>query len=68
MGQLSDEDAHLDEQWRLVFGQPLPMLGAPDIARQILNEHIARQEAEPAKRGTPSDAHSEAGGAQRKRA
>ena len=39
--QLSDTDAALDAEWRQAFGQPLPMLGAPDIARQILDQHWA---------------------------
>ena len=42
MVQISDEDAELDEQWRQVFGQPLPLLGAPGIARQIIHEQLSR--------------------------
>lgn len=42
MPELSPEDAELDALWREVFGQPLPMLGAPEIARKILADHMAR--------------------------
>jgi len=36
MTALTDEDLELDQQWREAFGQPLPMLGAASIARQVL--------------------------------
>lgn len=42
MLDLSPEDAELDALWRKVFGQPLPMLGAPKIARKILEDHLKR--------------------------
>lgn len=35
------DDAELDVLWRAAFGQPLPMLGAPEIARKILADHLA---------------------------
>lgn len=38
MSVMSAEDALLDERWRRMFGQPLPMLGAPEIARTILEQ------------------------------
>lgn len=41
MTGLSPEDAELDALWREVFGQPLPMLGSPEIARKILADHLA---------------------------
>jgi len=37
--QLSPDEAHLDRLWREAFGQPLPLIGAPDIARRILRQH-----------------------------
>lgn len=40
MEPTSEEDIELDRLWRLAFKQPLPMLGAPDIAWTILNEHL----------------------------
>lgn len=36
---LTPEDARLDQLWRERFGQPLPMIGAPEVARRILREH-----------------------------
>ncbi|MBB5746693.1 hypothetical protein [Brevundimonas variabilis] len=33
------EDIELDQQWREVFGQPLPMLGASGIARMVLQQY-----------------------------
>lgn len=42
MRPTSKEEIELDRLWREVFKQPLPMLGAPDIARTILNEHMAK--------------------------
>ena len=41
-GKLSQTDAELDVLWRAVFGQPLPMLGAPEIAEAILADHLAQ--------------------------
>ena len=41
-------DAELDARWRAAFGQPLPMLGAPDVARAILREHDASTAGNPA--------------------
>ena len=41
MTGMTDEDRELDAQWRLVFQQPLPMLGAPDVARAILAQHTS---------------------------
>lgn len=38
----SEEDIELDRLWRLAFKQPLPMLGAPDIAWALLNEHLGK--------------------------
>ncbi|MDB5421137.1 MAG: hypothetical protein JWR59_1084 [Brevundimonas sp.] len=42
MQPTSKEEIELDRLWREAFKQPLPMLGAPDIARAILEEHQAR--------------------------
>ena len=42
--QLSPDDAELDELWREAFGQPLPLLGAPEIAREILARHARATE------------------------
>lgn len=39
MTPLTPEDRELDRLWRLMFNQPLPMLGAPDVARAILAQH-----------------------------
>lgn len=39
MTATTDEDIELDRQWREVFGQPLPMLGAAKIARMVLRQH-----------------------------
>ena len=36
---LTPEDARLDRLWREHFGQPLPMIGAPEVARRILRQH-----------------------------
>jgi len=36
---LSPEEARLDRLWREHFGQPLPMIGAPEVARRILRQH-----------------------------
>ena len=33
---MTDEDRELDILWRQMFGQPLPILGAADVARQVL--------------------------------
>lgn len=35
----TDEDTELDRQWREAFGQPLPMLGAAKIARNVLQQY-----------------------------
>ncbi|HEY1072374.1 hypothetical protein [Brevundimonas sp.] len=35
---LPPDEAHLDALWRERFGQPMPMIGAPDIARRILRQ------------------------------
>jgi len=37
----TDGDIELDRQWREAFGEPLPMLGAPDIARALIEMHHA---------------------------
>lgn len=37
--QLSPDDAHLNRLWRQTFGQPMPLIGAPDIARRILRQN-----------------------------
>lgn len=42
MEPTSEEEIELDRLSRKAFNQPLPMLGAPDIARAILNEHLNR--------------------------
>ena len=42
MKPTSEEEIELDRRWREAFNQPLPMLGAPDIARAILDEHMAK--------------------------
>jgi len=44
MDKLSPDDAELDALWRKMFGQPLPMLGSPEIARKILADHEAKPE------------------------
>ncbi|MBN9480805.1 MAG: hypothetical protein J0I52_11235 [Bordetella sp.] len=36
---LSPEEVRLDRLWRERFGQPLPMVGAPEVARRILRQH-----------------------------
>lgn len=37
--QLSPDDAHLNRLWFETFGQPLPLIGAPEIARRILRQN-----------------------------
>lgn len=37
---MTQEDQDLDRQWRETFGEPLPILGAGDIVRQILDEAV----------------------------
>lgn len=37
-----DPDIELDREWRAVFGGPLPVLGAPDIARKLIREQRQR--------------------------
>lgn len=61
--QLSPDDAHLNRLWRETFGQPMPLIGAPDIARRILRQNgvSARDLAQPldasaAPSPTPGDA------------
>ena len=39
MADLNEEERELDRQWREVFGQPLPMLGAGHIARMVLEQY-----------------------------
>jgi hypothetical protein len=34
--QLSPDDAHLNRLWNETFGQPMPVIGAPDVVRRIL--------------------------------
>lgn len=49
---LTPEEVRLDKLWREHFGQPMPMIGAPDVARRILRQngvHVRR----------PSDARSD---------
>lgn len=41
MPALSPEDAALDAQWRVAFGQPLPLLGAGPLVRAILADKAA---------------------------
>jgi len=36
---LTPEEVRLDQLWRKRFGQPLPMVGAPEVARRILRQH-----------------------------
>lgn len=36
---LTPEEVRLDRLWRERFGQPLPMIGAPEVARRILRQH-----------------------------
>lgn len=43
---LSPEDAELDARWRAVFGQPLPIIGAADIARAVLDAAVKAGRAE----------------------
>lgn len=38
---MTEEDRELDVLWRQVFRQPLPMLGAPGVARAILAQHTS---------------------------
>lgn len=37
--QLSPDEVHLNRLWRETFGQPMPLIGAPDIARRILRQN-----------------------------
>jgi hypothetical protein len=58
--QLSPEDAHLNRLWRETFGQPMPLIGAPDIARRILRQNgvSARDLAPPIDASAPApDTH-----------
>ena len=36
---LPPDEARLDSLWRARFGQPMPMVGAPDIVRRILRQN-----------------------------
>lgn len=40
MNPMTAEGRELDVLWRQTFKQPLPMLGAPEVARAILDRHI----------------------------
>lgn len=40
LGEINPDIA-LDREWRAVFGGPLPILGAPDIARRLISQHRA---------------------------
>lgn len=46
---LTPDDAHLNHLWHETFGQPMPLIGAPDIARRILRQNgvSARDLAQP---------------------
>lgn len=37
--KLSPDDAHLNRLWCETFGQPMPLIGAPEIARRILRQN-----------------------------
>lgn len=43
---MSTEDRQLDAQWRDVFGQPLPILGAGELVRRILAQASSAAVAE----------------------
>jgi hypothetical protein len=40
------EQSQLDKQWRARFGQPVPVLGSPDLVRRILAETATWELAE----------------------
>lgn len=55
----SPDDAHLNRLWCETFGQPMPLIGAPEIARRILRQngvsasdlaHSSKSEAPPSRR------------------
>lgn len=46
---LSAEDAALDAEWRATFGQPLPIIGAADIARAVLDKAKQARRDDPAR-------------------
>ncbi|MBB4797928.1 hypothetical protein HNP32_001652 [Brevundimonas bullata] len=47
--QLSPDDAHLNRLWLETFGQPLPLIGAPEIARRILRQNgVSARDLQPA--------------------
>ncbi|ADL00774.1 hypothetical protein [Brevundimonas subvibrioides] len=48
--KIPETDEELDVLWRAVFGQPLPVLGAPKIAGAILARHLAEGGTKPAGR------------------
>lgn len=45
---MTEEDQELDRQWREAFGEPMPILGAGDIVRRILDEISERDRSDPA--------------------
>ena len=75
MKGMTDDDIAIDVQWRQVFKQPLPMLGAPDAARAILARYTALDErrcddpgADQEASGHTSGSWPELGGTQRRHA
>ncbi len=53
--QLSPDDAHLNRLWCETFGQPMPLIGAPDITRRILRQNgVSAQDLRPGTAETPS--------------
>lgn len=40
--ELPHTDAELDILWRALTGQPLPISGAPEIAKALLAEHLKK--------------------------
>lgn len=51
--KLSPDDAHLNRLWCETFGQPMPLIGAPEIARRILR-HNGVSASDLAQSSTPS--------------
>lgn len=47
--RIPQTDTELDVVWRAAFGEPLPILGAPDIAAAILADHLANRSTMAAK-------------------
>lgn len=43
--QMTDEEIELDREWRLRFGQPLPILGCAEIVRRILKAPVEQIDA-----------------------